>query len=455
MGSEKQYTALFRANRQLICAHSTEAMNSRRDAALALLESNGLPTRRTEEYRYTDMQRLFAPDYGLNLRRLPTEADPREAFSCGVHGLSTLLFFVVNDTFRADAMPAEPLPEGLEIGSMATFCANDPHFVASRYDRLASESRDTVAALNTMLAQDALVVRIREGQKIGKTVQVLNLLCSDTPLMANRRVLIVAEKGSEASLLFCDHAIGHGQSLTTQAVEVYIDEGARLDLCCLEETREGCSRASTLFAIQQKASRFAHHSLTLGCGITRNSATVSLEGEGAECALNGLVIADGGQHADNNTLIRHRSPGCESHQLYKYVVGGHATGAFAGKVLVEKGAGKTVSDEVNQNLCTTRQARMLTQPMLEIYADDVKCSHGSATGQLSEAAMFYMRQRGLPPEEARRLLETAFASEVVDKIGQQPLRDRLRLLVEKRFRGDPQKCAQCNKTASHSPSSPL
>jgi Fe-S cluster assembly protein SufD len=155
------------------------------------------------------------------------------------------------------------------------------------------------------------------------------------------------------------------------------------------------------------------------------------------------VIADKQQHVDNNTLITHHVPHCTSNELYKYVLDDEATGAFAGRVLVEHGAQKTVSQMTNQNLCATRKARMFTQPMLEIYADDVKCAHGSTVGQLNDAAMFYMRQRGIPEKEARTLLQQAFVGEVIDRIELESLRDRLRYLVEKRFRGELNKCEGC------------
>ena len=146
---------------------------------------------------------------------------------------------------------------------------------------------------------------------------------------------------------------------------------------------------------------------------------------------------------DNNTFIDHRMPRCTSDELYKYVLDGSSTGAFAGRVLVREGAEKTVSQETNSNLCTTPEARMYTQPMLEIYADDVKCSHGSTVGQLGDAALFYMRQRGIPLEEARLLLKSAFVGQVIDTIPMEALRDRLRYLIEKRFRGELSKCEGC------------
>ena len=177
--------------------------------------------------------------------------------------------------------------------------------------------------------------------------------------------------------------------------------------------------------------------------MTCNRLDLVFKGDGAECRCNGCVIADKDQRVDNNTLIDHQAGHCTSNELYKYVLDGEAVGAFAGKVLVRHGAQKTVSQETNQNLCATKRARMFTQPMLEIYADDVKCAHGSTVGQLNDAALFYMRQRGISLKEAKLLLEFAFVNEVIDNIQLEPLKDRLHYLVEKRFRGELNKCDGC------------
>jgi Fe-S cluster assembly protein SufD len=172
-------------------------------------------------------------------------------------------------------------------------------------------------------------------------------------------------------------------------------------------------------------------------------ADFNLNGQGAEVHSYGCAIADSSQHIDNNTLISHNVPNCQSDQLYKYVLDDKAVGAFAGRILVRKDAQKTVSQETNSNLCVSKEARMFTQPMLEIYADDVKCSHGSTVGQLDEMALFYMRQRGISEAEARRLLQNAFCSQAIEQIRLEPLRDRLHMLVDKRFRGELNKCGGC------------
>ena len=295
----------------------------------------------------------------------------------------------------------------------------------------------------SMLVQDGLVVYVPRNVKIDRAIQVINILRADVELMINRRVLIIMEPGSEAKFLFCDHAADDRRFLTTQVIEAFVADNASLDLYCLEETHYKNTRVSNVYIEEQANARVNHNVITLHNGVTRNRLDLILKGEGAECWCNGCVVADKEQHVDNNTLIDHQVSHCTSHELYKYVLNDQSTGAFAGRVLVRHGAQKTISEERNQNLCATREARMYTQPMLEIYADDVKCSHGSTVGQLNDAALFYMRQRGISEKEAKLLLEFAFVNEVIDQIKLEPLRDRLHHLVEKRFRGELSKCEGC------------
>lgn len=440
----RQYMDIYAQCRDMIHSHSCDVMNAPRDAAYDDFCRQGLPTRKVERYKYTDMAPLFAPDYGLNLNRLEIPVDPYEAFRCDVPNLSTSLYFVVNDAFYTKLQPKGHLPEGVIIGSLAEEAAKKPHLIGKYYARIAKTDGDAITALNTMMAQDGLLVYVPKGTKVDRTVQVINILRSDVDLMANRRVLIIVEPEAEIKLQFCDHAVDDRKFLTTQVIEAYVGDNAGLDLYCLEETHAKNTRVSNLYIEQQANSRVNHNIITLHNGVTRNKTDLAFCGEGAECNLCGCVIADKQQHVDNNTLIDHRVPHCTSNELYKYVLDGHATGAFAGRVLVRHGAQKTVSQETNQNLCATKEARMYTQPMLEIYADDVKCAHGSTVGQLNDAAMFYMQQRGIPVKEAKLLLEFAFINEVIDQMQLAPLRDRLHYLVEKRFRGELNKCEGCN-----------
>ena len=451
--SEQQYIELYKQARTMICEHSSDVMNAVRDEAFERFASAGFPSKKVERYKYTDIQKLFAPDYGLNLNRLQIPVDPYKAFHCDVPNLSTSLYFVVNDVFYSGKWKEESgkrivsanphLPEGVIIGSLKELSSLHPSPFTLHYNKLAGKANDAATDLNTMLAQDGLYVYVPKNVKVDRAVQVINILRSDVDLMVNRRVLIILEEGAELKMLFCDHAADDRHFLATQVIEAYVGENASLDLYCLEETHHKNVRVSNVYIDQQANSRVNHNVITLHNGITRNRLDLTFSGEGAECQCYGCVIADKQQHVDNNTLIVHKVPHCTSNELYKYVLDDKATGAFAGRVLVEHGAQKTISQMTNQNLTATKEARMYTQPMLEIYADDVKCAHGSTVGQLNDAALFYMRQRGISLEEAKLLLQNAFINEVIDKMQLEPLRDRLHYLVEKRFRGELNKCEGC------------
>ena len=443
MASEKQYIDLYEQSRAMINAHSSAVMNEIREAAFVDFKRQGFPSRKVERYKYTDMDKLFEPDYGVNVNRVEFPINPYSVFSCDVPNLSTSLYFVVNDSFFKKALPKVGLPEGVEVMSLKDASEKDPETIAKYYGKIAKTSEDAVTALNTMLAQDGLFIHVAKNVKVDRSIQVVNILRSDVDLMVNRRVLIVMDEGAEAKLLFCDDSADDRHFLGTQVIEAYVGENASLDLYCLEETHEKNTRVSNVYVDQQANSRLNHNVITLQNGITRNKLDLVFKGEGAECWCNGCVIADKSQHVDNNTLIDHQVGHCVSHELYKYVLDDKAVGAFAGRVLVRHGSQKTESEERNQNLVMTKQARMFTQPMLEIYADDVKCSHGSTVGQLNDAAMFYMQQRGIDEHEAKLLLEFAFIGEVIDRIKLEPLRDRLHQLVEKRFRGELGRCSNC------------
>ena len=445
--SEQQYIDLYEQARQVIFDHAPEAMNAVRDEAFEDFRRQGFPSKKVERYKYTDMQKLFAPDYGVNLNRLQIPVNPYETFRCDVPNLSTSLYFVINDSFYKDDKPKGHLPEGVIIGSLR----DNPEIVAKYYAKVAKTGEDAVTALNTMLAQDGLLVYVPKNVKVDRAIQIINILKA-TPknaqrvvpdLMVNRRVLIVLEESAEIKMLFCDHTADDRNFLATQVIEAYVGENASLDLYCLEETHHKNVRVSNVYIDQQANSRVNHNVITLHNGVTRNKLDLTFSGDGAECQCYGCVIADKQQHVDNNTLITHKVPHCTSNELYKYVLDDQSTGAFAGRVLVEHGAQKTSSQMTNQNLTATKEARMYTQPMLEIYADDVKCAHGSTVGQLNDAALFYMRQRGISLEEAKLLLQNAFINEVIDHMALEPLRDRLHYLVEKRFRGKLNKCAGC------------
>ena len=444
MQSKTQYLNLYRECRGLITRYSSDVMNALRDEACCHLEQQGFPTKSVEDYKYTDVEALLAPDYGLNISRLDIPVNPYDVFKCDVPNMSTSLYFVVNDTFYNRALPKAALPEGVILGSLKELSSTYPELVAKYYGQLAHTKEDPITALNTMLAQDGLLIYVPKGVVVEKPIQLVNILRADVNFMVNRRVLIIIEEGAQARVLTCDHTTDEVDFLATQVIEAFVGRGASLELYELEESTPRTTRLSNLYVQQEADSNVRVNGITLVGGTTRNTTRVALVGRGAHIDLCGMAIADKQQHVDNHTFIDHAVSDCTSRELFKYVLDDEAIGAFAGKVLVREGAQHTDSQQTNRNLCLTRQARMYTQPQLEIYADDVKCSHGATVGQLNEDALFYMQQRGISFIEARQLLMRAFVGEVIDGVGLEALRDRLHHLVEKRFRGELGKCGDCS-----------
>ena len=405
MKAEQQYIDLFTQYEAMICRHSAEVLNAPRAKAFADFQQAGFPTRRQEKYRYTDVGKYFAPDYGLNLNRLAFPVNPYDVFRCDVPNMSTALYFVVNDSFYQKIQPAAPLPEGVLFGSLKDMAEKYPELIRKYYGRLADTSKDAVTAFNTMFAQDGVLMYIPRNTVMEKPIQLVNILRADVNFMVNRRILIIAEDGAQARLLVCDHAMDDVNFLSTQVIEVFAGAGASLDLYELEETHNSTVRFSNLYVDQQADSKVLLNGMTLHNGTTRNTTEVTLSGKGAELSLCGMAIADRNEQIDNHTFIDHKAPGCTSNELFKYVLDDQAIGAFAGKILVREGAQQT----------SARQT----------------------------AALFYMRQRGISLKEARLLLMFAFVNEVIDNIQIDVLKDRLHLLVEKRFRGELNKCQGC------------
>lgn len=440
MSSLQQYLDLYAAQGETLCGASCAAMNAAREAALAGLQQHGLPTSRNERYKYTDVEAALAPDYGLNLRRTLPAVDPYKEYRCAVPHLSTSLYFVVNDVPYTVQTPTAPLPEGVLVQPLSQA---DPALVAAYYNREAGRKYDGVTALNTLLAQDGLLVYLPAGTILNNPIQIVNVAAARADLMVNRRLLIVAEEGAQGVILLCEHTDGQCRTLSTQVTEIFVGEGANIQVNVVEETTEQHTALDNVYVHQAAASHVSYNGVTLTCGQTRHRLDFRLDGKGADMVARGVVVADGQQRVDNSLVVDHVAPSCTSDMLYKYVLDGHSVGAFAGLVLVEKGAQKSLSQQTNANICAAPTARAFSQPMLEIYADDVKCNHGSTIGKLDESALFYMRQRGIPEREARLILQQAFVGDVLRHIELERLRERLAHLVEMRFRGELSACAGC------------
>ena len=442
MSHEQEYIEIFDHNRELIEEPCATLLNAARGRAAVQFRSMGFPGIKEENWLHSNVAKRFATDFGMNLGRVEVKTDMQSIFTCDVPNLKTRQAFIINDTFRNSAGGKE-LPEGVILASLNETAEKYPTLLQPYYDALAVNG-DNIAQFNTMFAQDGMVLYVPKNCVIDETIQVVTLLQSNVEMLSNRRLLVILEENSSASLLICDHSSMEKQTLSTQVMEVFLGRGAQFNLYELEETSHSNTRLGHLYVRQQADSSFNHSNITLTNGFTRNYINVSLEGHGAETNICGLAIGDKEQHIDNHTLVDHKTGNCNSNELYKYILDEHSTGVFAGKMLIRPDAQHTNSQQTNRNLCLTNDAHMYAQPQLEIYADDVKCSHGSTVGQLDDNALFYMQQRGIPADEARHLLMYAFAGEVIDHIGIEALRDRLHMLVEKRLRGELNHCKGCS-----------
>ena len=441
MSHAQEYIDIFEQNRALIDEPCATLLNDARAGAADSFKATGFPGIKDENWLHSNVAKRFATDFGMNLGRIAVKAGNNNAFTCDVPNLNTHQAFIVNDTFH-DGNNGKTLPGGVILASLNKVAIEHPTLLAPYYNALAQQG-DSIAQFNTMFAQDGLVLYIPKNTVVEETIQIVTLLQANVAMLSNRRLLVVLEENSKASLLICDHSAMEKDTLSTQITEVFIGRGAQLDLYELEETAYSNTRLGHLFVRQEADSHFSHSNITLTNGFTRNYINVALEGKGAATDINGLVIGDRNQHTDNRTLVDHKTGNCTSGELYKYILDEQSTGVFAGKMLIRTDAQQTVSQQTNRNLCLTNDAHMYAQPQLEIYADDVKCSHGSTVGQLDENALFYMQQRGIPAAEARHLLMYAFAGEVIEKIKIEALRDRLHMLVEKRLRGELNHCKGC------------
>ncbi len=449
-----QYVELLRDHGDIVDRGTAGPIaEARRRTARRLVETGcRLPRRGDENYEYTSVDKMFEPDLGLNLNRVGLRTEVQSIFHCGVPNISSLLGITSNDVFSPTDTLVSRLPKGVTMTAFSQAGPAEAEIISRYYGTIAAGD-DAATALNTALAQDGILVHVADGVELERPLQILNILDSLTdpaqtdkklPVLAARRLLIVMGRRANASLLVCDHdRAGDGLSMADRVVEISMAEGSTLNLYELEEGSGTTSRLTQTVARQAADSTLNVFVGALKPGTSRNEYTVHLDGPGALLNLDGMAIVDGERVADNCATVLHHAHHCTSHQTFKYLVNDSGRGAFEGLIRVDHGAHATEAYQNDRNMLASPSARMHTQPQLEIYCDDVKCSHGAATGQLDERALFYMRQRGIEYDEARSMLMNAFMADVLDAIKLEPLRDRLRHLVEMRILGDDARCEGC------------
>lgn len=441
---EKQYIELYTQYHEVIKSNSSDVMNAYRDEAFEQFKQLGFPTNELEKYKYTDLKNALSLDYGLNISRIKFTVNPYEVFKCDVPGISAYLYFVVNDTFYpVERGEKNTLPEGVIIESLKTASEKHPELVKKYYNKQAEKQEDGLVAFNGAFAQDGFFIYIPKNVRLEKPIQIVDILTSGADFMANSHNLVVVEENAKCQILVCDHTEEDVNFFANRITEVFVGENAVYEHYKLENVHNKATNITNLLINQKSSSNVLTNILTLHNGVTRNTIQIDLDGENCETLLCGMALADKNQQIDNHSSIYHNQPHSHSTELFKYVMDDVSKAGFTGMLYVAKDAQKTQAFQTNRNILLSKDAKVRTRPQLEIYADDVKCSHGATIGQLDESAMFYMRQRGIPQKEARLLLMYAFTADIVENIRIDALKDRIKLLVEKRLRGELSKCEGC------------
>ena len=413
-GLERSISEDFRERRS---PQDPEWLAGVRREAMARVRDEGFPTMKDEAWKYTSVAPILRVPFQAAGREGPASVrDARQV----PEGTGAQLVFV-NGRFARD-LSSGAADGRLEVSSLREILASRPKAAEQHLARIVRKP-NAFASVNSALFEDGAFVRIPAGVVVPEPIHLVFLSEPDFgPTMSHPRNLVVAEAGSQATIVESWLGTDGELYLTNAVTEVSVGDGAILDYYKVERESTAAHHVATMEAVLHRDSRLTSHSFSLGGAIARNDLNVRLEAEGADCTLNGLFVGAGSQHLDNYTLIDHAKPHGTSRELYKGIMDGKSRGVFHGKIIVRPDAQKTDAMQTNKNLLLSREALVNSTPALEIFADDVKCRHGSTIGQLDATALFYLRSRGLGEDEARDLLIYAFASDVASRIRVEPVR---------------------------------
>jgi len=401
-------------------------LQSLRQEAFARFSETGFPTTHDEDWRFTNVAAVANTAFELAGRETASweQLEPFGASQFASH----LVF--INGLFSQELSTVAALPKGVTVGSLATQLKNDPAYVEQHLGRYLNSQRDAFAALNTAFIEDGVFVYVPRGVHVEQPIYVLFVTVPGAvPTMNHPRNLIVAEESSHVTVVEDYVSLGEGTTFSNAATELVAGDNANVSHYMIVREGDQAYNFSTLRIQQGRNANVATHSLLLSGALVRNNVHPVLAGEGSECLINGLFMANGRQHMDNYMLVEHASPHCDSRQFYNGILNGQSHGVFHGRIIVHKDAQKTDAKQTNRNLLLSDDAQIDTKPQLEIYADDVKCTHGATIGQFDENALFYLRSRGLAEAAARHVLLLAFANECLDRMNSPQIREHVEKLV--------------------------
>ncbi len=400
-----------------------------RQDAFAQFSEAGFPTTHDEDWRFTNISALAQTPFSL-AGESGVAAKDLERF--GTSGFACQLVFV-NGRFAPQLSRIPTLPKGVKAGSLADALTKDAATVEQHLARYVNTRRDAFCALNTAFVNDGAYVSVPRGVVVDEPIYLLYVTApvpGTTALpMTHPRTLVVAEEGSQVSVVEDYVSLNAGISFSNTVTELVAGDNANVSHIMIVREDPQAYNVSTLRIQQTRHANVASHSILLGGAIVRNNVHPVLAGEGGECLINGLFIGTGRQHLDNYMLVEHASPHCGSRQFYNGILTDKSHGVFHGRIIVHKDAQKTDAKQTNRNLLLSDDAQIDTKPQLEIYADDVKCTHGATIGKLEAEALFYARSRGLDEAAARHLLLLAFANECLERMNEGAVRDHLEHLI--------------------------
>jgi Fe-S cluster assembly protein SufD len=396
----------------------------RRDA-IARFDAVGFPSRKTEAWRLTNIDPIARTPFQLgDLAGIDDGAETARHYSFGRDAAIELVF--VNGRYVSALSKHGKLPRGARVLSLAAAFESDSDVISRHLGKYALIEKNPFVALNTGFIGDGALIHLPRNIAVEAPIHLIFIsIAGDEPTVSHPRVLVVAEDNVEATVVESYVGSGSGIYFTNAVTEFVTGIDCRIDHCKLQQESRTAFHVATMQVDLGANSRFISHAATVGGKLTRNDLNVKMNGERADATLNGLVIIGDDQHCDNHTLLHHEKANCPSHELYKHVLSGRATAVFKGQIFVQKDAQKTDSKQSSKSLLLSDDAYMNSQPALEIYADDVKCTHGSTTGPVDEEAVFYLRSRGVSLEAARHLLTYAFAADITRRIRVAPVRRRL------------------------------
>jgi Fe-S cluster assembly protein SufD len=395
-----------------------------RKDALASFNQLGFPTTRHEEWKYTNISAIAKEHFSPVLQPDFTAVSEGDITRYNYGGLDAHLLVFIDGRFAAERSSVGTLPEGVRLSSLAEALRADSDMVQHHLAKYAAYREDPFAALNTAFVYDGTFLHIPANTVMDKPIHLLYLSTQQSqPFITHPRNLVIVDANTRGQIIETYAGQKNGTYLTNSVTEFIIGENAFLEHFKIQEESLSAYHISTAVAYQRANSNFSSHSISFGGKIVRNNPTAVLDAEGVESTLNGLYLGTGSQLIDNHTVIDHAKPHCNSHELYKGVLDGNARGVFNGKIFVRLDAQKTDAKQTNKALLLSDEATIDTKPQLEIFADDVKCTHGATIGQLDENAMFYLQARGIAKDMARDILTYAFASDVIDRVEIKELRD--------------------------------